>query len=91
MGQNELIAKVRELKELKIMASELDAEITALEDALKAEMTARETDEMIVDVFKVRWTKVTSNRFDTVGFKAKYGELYTAFSKPIETRRFSVV
>jgi hypothetical protein len=30
----------------------------------REEMTAREVDEMIVDVFKVRWTKVISNRFD---------------------------
>lgn len=90
MGQNELLAKVRELKELKVMAEELGAEITAIEDALKAEMTERGTDEMRVDVFKVRWAKMTSNRFDSAAFKAKYGELYDQFTKPVESRRFSV-
>lgn len=51
------------------MAEELAAEITSIEDAIKAEMTARDTDEMTVDVFKIRWTRVTSNRFDTTAFK----------------------
>ena len=36
MSANELTSKVRELKELKAMADELAAEITAIEDAIKA-------------------------------------------------------
>lgn len=91
MGQNELAAKVKELKGLKLMAEELAAEIETLEDAIKAEMTARGVSEMLVDVFKVRWTKVLSKRFDSTAFKARYGELYGQFVKEVETRRFSVV
>ena len=90
MANNELAAKVRELKELKTMADELAAEITAIEDEIKAEMTARDTDEMIVDVFKVRWTKVISNRFDSTAFKKANAEMYNLFVKQTETRRFSI-
>lgn len=90
MSVNELTTKVRELKELKAMAEELAAEITAIEDTIKAEMTAKETDEMIVDVFKIRWTKVTSNRFDTTSFKKTHADLYTQYTKATETRRFSI-
>lgn len=90
MSTNELTAKVRELKELKVMAEELTAEITAIEDAIKAEMTARDTDEMTVDVYKIRWTKVVSNRFDTTGFKKAMPELYGQFTKTSESRRFSI-
>jgi predicted phage-related endonuclease len=57
---------------------------------IKAEMTAREVDEMIVDVFKVRWTKVTSNRFDTTAFKAAHKDIYDMFTKQTEARRFSI-
>lgn len=39
MSANEMTAKVRELKELKAMAEELAQEITAIEDAIKAELT----------------------------------------------------
>lgn len=54
MNKNELISKVRELKELKQMADELAAEITSIEDELKAEMIAQNAEEMAVDVFKLR-------------------------------------
>lgn len=90
MSTNELTNKVRELKELKAMAEELAAEISAIEDSIKAEMTARDTEEMTVDVFKVRWTKVASKRFDTNAFKKTHAELYAQYTKQTETRRFSI-
>ena len=90
MSANELTSKVRELKELKAMAEELAAEITSIEDAIKAEMTAQGTDEMVVDVFKIRWTRVTSNRFDTTAFKKTHADLYAQYTKQTESRRFSI-
>lgn len=90
MSTNELTSKVRELKELKAMAEEIAAEITTIEDAIKAEMTARETDEMMIDVYKIRWTRVKSNRFDSTAFKKAMPELAEKFTKTTETRRFSV-
>ena len=91
MSANELTSKVRELKELKAMADELAAEITAIEDAIKAEMTARNVDEMMVDVYKVRWTTVTSNRFDSTAFKKAMPDLHKQFTKATESKRFTVV
>lgn len=90
MSANDLTAKVRELKELKTMAEELQAEINTIEDAIKAEMTARNTDEMTVDVYKIRWTEVTSSRFDTTAFKVTHKELYNQYTKQTISRRFSV-
>jgi len=90
MSANELTSKVRELKELKAMAEELQAEISTIEDILKAELTARGTEEMTVDVFKVRYTTVKSNRFDTTAFKATHADLYGQYCKESVTRRFSV-
>lgn len=90
MSANEMTAKVRELKELKALAEELAQEITAIEDAIKAELTARNAEEMTVDVYKIRWTKVTSSRFDTTGFKKAMPELCGQFTKTSESRRFSI-
>ena len=42
MSANEIQNKARELKELKVMKDELEAEITAIEDALKAAMGEQE-------------------------------------------------
>lgn len=86
----EMTSKIRELKELKAMAEDLAAEITAIEDTIKAEMTARNTDEMTVDVYKIRWTKVLSNRFDSSAFKKAMPELHAQFTKQTESRRFTI-
>ena len=66
-----LMEKVRELKELKMMAEELEAEIATIEDAIKAEMTAQATEVLLVGEYKVRWVTVKSSRFDTTTFKAE--------------------
>jgi len=87
---SELTKKLRELKELKAMADELAAEITAIEDSLKAKMTERGVDDMQIDVFKLRYKTVISNRFDSKAFKATHEELYKQYSKPTECRRFTV-
>lgn len=90
MSVNEITAKVRDLKELKAMAEEIAQEIAAIEDAIKAEMTIRNTEEMNVDVYKIRWAKITSSRFDVSGFKKAMPDMYSQFSKTIESRRFTI-
>ena len=90
MSANEMTAKIRELKELKAMADELAAEIAAIEDEIKAEMTARNVDELAVDVYKIRWTTVSGARFDTTTFKKAMPELYQRFTKQTSSRRFTV-
>jgi predicted phage-related endonuclease len=90
MTTTEVTTTIRNLKELMNMKEELEAEITAAQDAIKAEMTAREVDELRADVLKVTWKAVTSTRFDTTGFKAAHKDIYDLFAKPTTTRRFCV-
>ena len=90
MTNQEMLKKVRELKELKAMADELSAEITAIEDVIKAELTAKNVEEMQVDVFKVRYKTVISSRFDSKAFKATHAELYDQYTKQTASKRFSI-
>lgn len=90
MSKTEMTSKVRELKELKAMADELAAEITAIEDSIKADMTAQGVEEIQVDVFKIRYKTVTSSRFNSAAFKTTHAELYNQYQKQITTRRFTV-
>lgn len=90
MSTNDLTSKVKELKELKMMIEELEAEISTIEDEIKAEMTARETNELMLDMFKISWKEVVSNRFDSKAFKATHAELYSQYTKQTTTKRFSV-
>lgn len=90
MSSNEIIAKVRELKELKAMAEELAVEIAAIEDEIKAEMTTRSVDELAVDVYKIRWITINGSRFDSARFKEAMPEIYKQFTKQTTSRRFTV-
>ena len=90
MSTNELTSKVRDLKELKAFAEQIAAEIATIEDEIKAVMTEQNTEEMTVDVYKVRWTTVNSTRFDTTAFKKAMPELAEQYTRATTTRRFSV-
>lgn len=90
MTTNEMLAKIRELKELKTMSAELDKEITVLENEIKQEMNATNKTEVFIDVFVVRYTSVVSNRFDTSKFKTEHSELYKAYLKQTTSKRFSI-
>ena len=90
MSTNEMTSKIRELKELKAFAEQIAEEITALEDMIKAEMTARNTEELTVDVYKIRWATVSSSRFDTTAFKKAMPELAEQYTRETTSRRFSI-
>ncbi len=90
MTKTELINKIEALNEWESLMEEAKAEADALRDSIKAEMLERETEELAVGSYIIRWTSVLSNRFDTTGFKKIYGDLYKAFTKQSESRRFTI-
>lgn len=91
MSTKEIESKVTELKELKAMQEELQEEITALEDVIKAEMQRIGSDTLQAGIFKVLYKTVKSTRFDTKAFRTTHGALYEQYSKQTESRRFSIV
>ena len=58
--------------------------------AQKAEMEAREVEEMIAGQYIVRYTSVLSNRFDSTAFKKVMPEIYKAYTKQVSSRRFTI-
>ena len=90
MSNNELTKVLRNIKELKSMQEELQAEIDSLQDKVKAFMMASDTDTINIDVFKVTYKEVTSNRFDSTAFKKTHSELYEQYLKQTTTRRFVI-
>lgn len=88
MSNPNLEPKVRELLELRRMREELDDEITAAEDAIKAIMGEDET--LSAGAFKVSWKAVTSSRLDSTALKKAMPEIAARFMKQTTTRRFSI-
>lgn len=91
MAKNELLKKIELLNEYEAMLEELKAEADEIRNELKAEMEARNVEEMEVDQYIVRFRSVLTTRFDTKRFKETMGEdVYNAFTKQIASKRFSI-
>ena len=81
MGTIELSNKVKELRELRHMAEELAAEIEAIQDTIKTEMTARDVDTLTGDDWRVTWKEVKSTRLDTTALKKALPEIAAQYTK----------
>lgn len=87
---DELISKIKELKELERLIEEAKEEAEALREEIKEEMKARDTEEMEVGTFIIRWTSVLSNRFDSTAFRKVMPDVYKVYTKPVTSRRFTI-
>ena len=90
MSANEMTTKIEALRDLEELIEEAKAEAETLRDEIKAEMMARDIEELSVGQFIVRFTSILSNRFDTTGFKRAYADLYKEFTKQTASRRFTI-
>ena len=90
MGQNELLAKLNEIKELQAMQEELETQLDALKDEVKAEMVKQGVEKMLVGNYKVAYTEYSSNRFDSKAFQADHKALYEQYTKTTKARRFTI-
>jgi len=90
MSSVEITAKVMALQELEGLIDELKEEAEILRDTIKAEMIARDTEELIAGRHIVRYATVLSNRFDSTSFKKVMPDVYKSFTKQTTSRRFSI-
>ena len=90
MSKIELLAKIELLNKYEAMMEELKAEADTIRNSIKAEMEAREVEELIAGQYIVRYTSVLSNRFDGTAFKKVMPEIYKAYTKQVSSRRFTI-
>ena len=90
MSKIELLAKIELLNKYEAMMEEMKTQADAIRDEIKAEMDARDMEEMIAGQYIVRYTSVLSNRFDSTAFKRVMPEIYKAYTKQVSSRRFSI-
>ncbi len=90
MSKFELLAKVELLNKYEAMIEEMKAEADTIRNSIKAEMEAREVEELIAGQYIIRYTSILSNRFDSTAFKKVLPELYKAYTKQTASRRFTI-
>ena len=90
MNRIEMDKTVAEIRELKRMGDEIAAQITALQEQLKEQMTADGVDVLAGTDWKASWKTITSERVDTVSLKKFFGDDLKPFIKISTTRRFTL-
>lgn len=90
MSKIELLAKIELLNKYETMIDEMKSEAEAIRNSIKAEMDAREVEELIAGQYIVRYTSVLSQRFDSTAFKKVMPEVYKAYTKQVSSRRFTI-
>lgn len=88
MTNNEIMETVQAIREYKRMKEELEAEIAAAEDLIKAEMNRTSVYVMTGTDYKVTWNEVTSSRIDTVAIKRELPDIANRYTKTTTSRRF---
>lgn len=90
MSKIELLVKIELLNEYEAMMEEIKVEADTIRNSIKAEMDARDLEELEAGQYIIRYTSVLSNRFDSTAFKKVMPEIYKAYTKQVSSRRFTI-
>jgi len=83
-------AKIREYREYKRMAEEMQAIADAIADELKAAMTEAGETKMIVGEYKLSYSDCTRRDIDKKALAADHADIFAAYTRQTSYKRFSV-
>ena len=90
MTNNEILERVRKIKDYKQAIKSFEEEIKVAESELKEMMDSKGTSEYCIDVFTIHYTPVENKRFDSAAFKKTHEQLYEQYCKTTISKRFSI-
>lgn len=91
MSTPEILSKIETLREYEKLAAEAAEIVESIKDEIKRHMDDLGIEQMQAGTAIIRYTNVSSSRFDTKRFKAELGEdVYKRFTKEIISRRFTI-
>ena len=90
MSMNELDSKVKELRELRRMAEEIQTEIDGIQDSIKAEMAVQGVDTISGTDWKITWKDVITSRPDGKALRKSLPDVADLFTSTTKSRRFVV-
>ena len=86
-----LESEIKDIRALEAKINELTEMKQEKEAIIKSALDVAGVEEMKIGAFTVRFTNVVRNNFNTTAFKKKYIELYNAFIKQSNYRKFTIV
>ena len=88
MSEQDIIRKVKLLREMLRMAEEAQAEADALKDEIKAYMG--DSEELLAGEYKITWHPVKCSRIDVKALAKAMPDVARAFTRETTARRFIV-
>ena len=82
--------EIKDIRALEAKINELDELKKEKEALIKSVLDTAGVEEMKIGAFTVRFTNIVRNNFNTTAFKKKYLELYNAFIKQSNYRKFTI-
>ena len=82
--------EIKSIRALEAKINELDELKKEKETLIKSVLDEAGVEELQIGAFTVRFTNVVRNNFNTTAFKKKYLELYNAFIKQTNYRKFTI-
>ena len=83
--------EIRTIKALEAKLEELNELKEEKVNIIKKVLNDAGVEEMKIGAFTVRFTNIVRNNFNASAFKKKYLELYNAFIKQTNYRKFTIV
>ena len=90
MTERVLKRRVETLLDLEEQQKELQERVDKLKAEIKADMEEKGNEEIKVGDYLIKFKTIISTRFDTKAFKEEHKKLFKAYSKPTETKRFTI-
>lgn len=90
INQEEMLEHIRAIKSAKQAIKDLEEQIKADQSAIITVMNDHGIDEMNIDVFKVSYKDVSTDRLDTTALKKELPDLYGKYVKTSVSKRFLI-
>ena len=87
---NRIVALVRDIKEHEQVKKQLEDEIKEAQEEIKQTMTDNHLEELLADVFTIRYVSVPSSRFDQKKFKEDNPKLFEMYLRDSAAMRFTI-
>ena len=88
--QNAMLEAIRQIRELEVAKREVTKAIGEQQQIIKDMMTCKQVEVLELGEYTVRYTTVTTSRFDSAAFKKTNAELYAQYTVPSTSKRFSI-
>lgn len=90
INQEEMLEHIRAIKSAKMAIKDLEEQIKGSQNAIIRVMNDHGLDEMNIDIFKVSYKDVSTDRLDTTSLKKELPDLYNKYVKTTVSKRFLI-